>query len=193
MMHNKYYRQNAIPTSSEARWTKSALLIGMFFLIFSPHLNLFGLIIKTVYIFVFIPGVLGLPIFLTSYKKNKVALFCFILIIYALAYNILLSGIFGFKDYSIVEQLLMGLVTFFAANFYINKYKFRIGAFLIARGFFIRTSIKTITNTMTEFISFNKAIFNSLKETITGGEEAQKTILLIVILYHQKSFFYFYY
>lgn len=96
---------------------------GLFFLIFSPHLSILGVTIKTVYVFVVLPGVIGAYRFITTSKRNIVVVNTLWVLSGILLYHVVLSAIFSFYDVSVVKQLFMGFTTLFAAYFYVRVYE----------------------------------------------------------------------
>lgn len=103
----------------EVEANKKILVVGFLFLLFPPHLIIFGYYIKTVYISVLIPGIIGLIIFLNTKKINKIIIYTlyvliiqFIIFYFNYEFNI-------YKDSSILIRQCQGLICFFAAYFYI--------------------------------------------------------------------------
>jgi hypothetical protein len=44
--------------------------LALFFLIFSPHILIFGVVIKTVYFFILVPGIMGMYYYFNNRKKK---------------------------------------------------------------------------------------------------------------------------
>jgi hypothetical protein len=102
--------------------TNSILFILLFFIIFSPHLSIFNFTIKTVYIFVVIPSILG---FMKYIQNNNYPIFIKLTIffmLFSLFYNLIMYFLHGFVDLSWIIQIVMGFVEFFAAIFIGNIY-----------------------------------------------------------------------
>ena len=103
------------------------LFAFLFFVIFSPHISIFNLTIKTVYLFVVIPAMLGLIYSLQQNHLPKYIKITVLLMIFSLVYNVLIYLLHGFVDLSWIIQILMGFIEIFAAifvgNIYVNIYK----------------------------------------------------------------------
>lgn len=114
---------------------KYLFFLGLFFLIFSPHVLVFGVIVKTVYIFVVLPGLLGAYTYFVKRNKSIVEKRTIIFLLGTLIYFIIYSGIDSFKDISVIKQILMGFITFFSSYYFVINYKKLYGDHFITRLF----------------------------------------------------------
>ena len=98
----------------------------LFFIIFSPHIAIFNFTIKTVYLFVVIPSILGFIKYIQNNKVPKYIKMTIFLMFFSLLYNLIMYFLHGFVDISWIIQILMGFIEFYAAifvgNIYINLY-----------------------------------------------------------------------
>ena len=101
---------------------KLFIFVLLFFLIFSPHINFFGQNIKTAYIFVLIPGVLGFIMFAKSKIKLGNLKITYYLMIFSLIYQIFMFTIHTFIDPSFVSRMIYGFIEFFAAIYFGKEY-----------------------------------------------------------------------
>jgi len=111
---------------------RMALLFGLFLFMFPPHIKLFGIVVKVVYVSIFLPSVFGFREFLT--KRGSDILVKKLLLFMGFGFIFLLyrSGMDGFDDLSAVREMVMGVVILFAAYFYYLKYQDRYGdAYLV--------------------------------------------------------------
>jgi hypothetical protein len=103
------------------------IFLLLFFTIFSPHISVFNFTIKTVYLFVLIPSILGFIKFLQNKRTTKFIKLTFFLLLFSLFYNIILYFSHGLVDISWIIQILFGFIELFAAFFigdlYIKIYK----------------------------------------------------------------------
>lgn len=102
---------------------KKAAAAGLFLLIFPPHLLFLGFTIKTVYIFIGIPGIIGFFKFLKAQKTAIVETNIVFFMLFALFYFILFGAIHLFGDLSVISQLLMGFLIFFSCYYYVGLYR----------------------------------------------------------------------
>lgn len=93
----------------------SLIFLFIFFIIFSPHVSIFGFIFKTVYLFVVIPSIIGFIKYFQSKNLPQFISFTFYFLLFSLFYNFIFYSIHGFVDSSWLKQVLMGFIEFFAA------------------------------------------------------------------------------
>lgn len=98
------------------------IFLLLFFIIFSPHISIFNLTIKSVYLFVVIPSIFGFIKFLQKKSLHKFIKLTIILLCISLIYNFITYFLHGFVDLSWIIQILMGFIEFFAAIFIGNLY-----------------------------------------------------------------------
>jgi len=110
-------------------------IFGLFFLIFPPHILIYGYTVKTVYLFVFVPGLIGGYNFFTKQKGSIVEKATLAFMLIALAYFSIFSGIYLFRDVSVVNQILKGFIILFACSFYVNIYNKIYGDHFVTRLF----------------------------------------------------------
>lgn len=96
--------------------------LGLFFLLFSPHILIFGVVIKTVYLFVVVPGIMGMLLYIYSHKRNIIERNMLLVMFIALVYFFLISGLNSFQDLSVIKEILMGFVILFACYYYAYRY-----------------------------------------------------------------------
>ncbi len=114
---------------------KYLYIFGLFFLIFPPHILIYGYTVKTVYLFVFVPGLIGGYNFFTKQKGSIVEKATLAFMLIALAYFSIFSGIYLFRDVSVVNQILKGFIILFACSFYVNIYNKIYGDHFVTRLF----------------------------------------------------------
>ncbi len=103
----------------EVEKIKKIIFIGILFLLFPPHLIIFGYYIKSAYISVLIPGILGFIFFVRSEKINKLIAYTLYAIIFQFSFFYLNHEFNIYNDTSILIRHFQGLTCFFAAFFYI--------------------------------------------------------------------------
>jgi hypothetical protein len=96
--------------------------VGLFFLIFSPHIMVFGVVVKTVYVFIVAPGLAGIYLYSKARERNIVETRTLSFMFLSLLYFIALSGIGTFQEISVVKEILMGVIILFACFFYVHYY-----------------------------------------------------------------------
>ena len=102
---------------------KLAIFMLLLFALFSPHLNLMGIKIKTVYLFIILPAIFGILIVLQN-KKMQAAEFYFLLaILISLVHSVLLSFMTGAEDIGQVVATVRGILLFFCSYFFVHIYK----------------------------------------------------------------------
>jgi hypothetical protein len=82
----------------------------------------FGVVIKTVYFFVVVPGIMGMYIFIRKRAKHRIEKRILLCMSLALVYFSLVSGFIGFMDTAVIKELLMGFTIFFACFYFVHHY-----------------------------------------------------------------------
>jgi hypothetical protein len=101
---------------------KTNWFIFLFFIIFTPHVSIFNLTIKTVYLFVVIPSILGFIKYMQNNIVPKYIKLTIFLMLFSLFYNLIMYFLHGFVDISWIIKILMGFIEFYAAIFIGNIY-----------------------------------------------------------------------
>jgi hypothetical protein len=96
--------------------------VGLFFLIFSPHIMVSGVIVKTVYLFIVAPGLAGIYLYSKARKRHIVETRTLSFMFLSLLYFIAVAGIGTFQDISVIKEILMGVIILFACFFYVHYY-----------------------------------------------------------------------
>ena len=110
--------------SIEIKKIKGTLLFFfILFSLFSPHLNLMGMTIKTVYFFILLPAVFGFLIFLTNKKLQTVEFYFLLAILISLIHSLLISLFTFYADISQVVATVRGILLFFCSYFFVYFYK----------------------------------------------------------------------
>jgi hypothetical protein len=144
---------------------KKIIFIGTLFLLFPPHLIIFGYYIKSAYISVLIPGVLGFLFFICAEKVNKFIIYTLYAILFQFVFFYLNYKFNVYNDISILIKHYQGLTCFFAAFFYIYIIsKNDISSFLYNNNIIIKyiiyaTLINSIILLLTKFSPNFKEIF----------------------------------
>lgn len=108
---------------------------GLFFLIFSPHILIFGVVIKTVYLFVVVPGFMGMYVYFKDGERNVVEKSMLMFMLFGLIYFFVISGINSFKDTGVIKEIMMGLIIFFACFYFVYNYRKIYGDHFVTRLF----------------------------------------------------------
>lgn len=109
--------------------------LGLFFLIFSPHILVFGVTVKTVYVFIVVPGIMGMYVYFKNPSRNIIEKSMLSFMLLGLIYFVLISGINFFNDTSVIKQILMGLIIFFACFYFVHHYYKMYGDRFVTRLF----------------------------------------------------------
>lgn len=89
----------------------------LFFIIFSPHVSIFNYTIKTVYLFLLIPSIIGFVKYIQNNNKPKYIKLTNVLMCFSLIYNLIFYFLHGFIDLLWISKILMGFIEFYAAIF----------------------------------------------------------------------------
>lgn len=150
--------------------------IGIFFLIFPPHIIIHGFTVKTVLLFIFIPGIIGGLKFITIKKghilEKQTLLFMFV----ALIYFSFLSLSVLFKDISLISQILTGVIILFACYYYVNSY-YRIYGERYIIMLFKHLNIACIINSLFVIATFVSPHFKTFLYSFIGITELSRRYL----------------
>ena len=100
---------------------KLLLIFGLFLILFPPQLKIYGIVFKILYISVVTTSFFG-AIYYFKKKQKNISGQIFTNLIIILLYNIAFNVIFAIGDYSLLGQIFLGFISFFAAYFYVDKY-----------------------------------------------------------------------
>lgn len=114
---------------------KYIYFLGLFFLIFPPHILIYGYTFKTVYLFIVLPGIIGGYNYFREKKKNVVVKHTLAFMLFAFFYFCILSGLTLFTDISVIKEILMGFIILFSCYFYVNVYSEMYGNRFITKLF----------------------------------------------------------
>jgi hypothetical protein len=97
---------------------------------------IFGVVIKTVYFFIVVPGIMGMYCYFFKNRKKKIIEKSILLFMFlGLIYFSLISSIEFFKDTSVVIQILKGFIIFFACFYFVHHYHSFYGHRFVTRLF----------------------------------------------------------
>ncbi len=102
---------------------KYSIFILGFFMLFSPAINFGGVVIKTVYIFLVIPAILGVYKYKKKERRNLTANFIVLALITSLIYSILMYVILAGEDFNWIKYNVIGILIFFSSYFLVKKYQ----------------------------------------------------------------------
>jgi hypothetical protein len=102
---------------------KLVIFSFLLFSLFSPHLNLLGTQIKTVYFFIVMPGVFGALIVLKKMKMQTAEFYFLLAILVSLIYSVIISFIALAVDISQIVAALRGILLFFSGYFFVYIYR----------------------------------------------------------------------
>jgi len=98
------------------------LFLGLFFLLFPPHILISGGTLKTVYIFIFVPSLFGAFHYLTTSNTSNLIKVTLVLMAIAFIYFSIISGLICFIDTSVLGEITTGLILLFSCYFYVRLY-----------------------------------------------------------------------
>jgi hypothetical protein len=152
------------------------LFAGLFFLMFPPHILIGGFILKTYFLFIVLPGLIGGLIFILKRKGTIVEKNTISLLMMALAYFILLSGIGLFKDISVVSQTMLGFVILFACWLYVNMYRKKYGEQYVSQ-LLLDLNKACVINSIFVILTFLSPGFKHLLYSFIGITETSRRYL----------------
>lgn len=98
-------------------------LFAIFFFLFPPQVIIGGVIIKTMMIFIGIPGIFGIILFLRRKIHSIILSKTLIFMLIGFCYLIIISGIYGFLDTNTIRAMVLGFIILFAAYYFISIYQ----------------------------------------------------------------------
>jgi hypothetical protein len=102
---------------------KLIIFLFLLFSLFSPHLSILGVYVKTVYFFIVMPAFFGGLIILKNMNLLKAEVYFLLAILGALFFSILVSWMAYAVDISQIAASIRGILLFFCAYFFVNVYK----------------------------------------------------------------------
>ena len=102
---------------------KLVIFIFLLFSLFSPHLNILGVNVKTVYFFIVMPAFLGVLIILKNMKLLKAEFYFLLAILVALFFSTLISWMAYAVDIGQIVATVRGIILFFCSYFFAHIYK----------------------------------------------------------------------
>lgn len=102
---------------------KLIIFILLLLSLFSPHLNILGVNVKTVYFFIVMPAFLGVLIILKNMKLLKAEFYFLLAILVALFFSTLISWMAYAVDIGQIVATIRGITLFFCSYFFVHIYK----------------------------------------------------------------------